>query len=285
MIERVLPRNVLLLTVLLVLTTCLPTAAQADNILAVIYSTYGPQAAYANLRAALIAGGHTVTQLEFPAEGQIAATLAVDSFDQVFFWDVTQSLALTSEADKDALRDWYHDHGNGTICIDTRSLGLLFYAALEQPLIINIAATFQSMGGGLWIGCDHGAYWVNNANALLSHLGYGTCQGQYSNALTDYTSASPIFNTPNHIALQDLNWDFTVSNAPVGTYLDGVEIVPLAWVNASLQYMSGSRNLLSPLPTPTPAPVPAASAAGLLALSLLTGALLAGATGKRSRQG
>jgi len=77
------------------------------------------------LRSALIEGGHTVTQLGPPVAGQIASSLATGSFDQVFFWDDTQVLYLTNQADKDALRDWYRDHGNGMICIDSRSLGLL----------------------------------------------------------------------------------------------------------------------------------------------------------------
>jgi len=93
--------------------------------------------------------------------------------------------------------------------------------------------------------------------------------------MTGYASAAPIFNTPVPIALEALNWDMTVSNTPVGTYLDGVEIVLLAWVNSGLRYISGSSELLVTPPTPTPAPVPATSACAALGLAVLFGLLLA----------
>ncbi len=228
-----------------------------EDVLTIVYGHYR-QGAYVHLRDALSEAGYNVYQLSDPSPGAIATAINNHQFSQIYLYDCDYNLYLTSNQDKQAIVNWYHNLPVKTILIDTRCYYLAYTGAIsEKNFIKNIAYAFSSWQGGLYIGVDHYPTYCQNGNALLSALNYPTCTGWYGNYMTSLAN-SPIFHVPYTITLGQLNWGATASTAPVGLMPDGVLLVKLGWVNDNIRYIVGSNNLLQlgPTPTPTASPTP-----------------------------
>ena len=239
-----------------------------DTILVIVYN-YGFESnpSTFNLVTVLENLGYSVTSLYRPAPGIISSTLASTDFDQVYLWDVTETLGLTDAGDKAALAAWYAAH-RGNIVIDGRSYGLYYDVARDKLLIENIAEAFAHAGGGLWIGVDDGPLWTNNGNALLTAIGYETVSGIYILNIMDGDTTSELLTTPNSITPNEL-WVSTVGKAPTGVQSDGVDLKPLLWNRDEVAYTSYA--LKSPEAAPTLTPTGLVALVGLLsAIAILT---------------
>ena len=215
-----------------------------DDVLVIVYN-YGYESATNtyNLEKVLKDLGYTVTALYRPADGEIASTLASGDYDQVYLWDITDRLGLTSDEDKNALATWYSSH-RGNIVIDGRSYGLYYDIDKDKNLIQNIAEAFVHRGGGLWIGTDHAPIWTYNGNALLTALGYGTISGVHYSQITDGDTGCELLTTPNTITPTAM-WVGSVGRAPTGVQSDGVDLKPLMW-SGNITYTSYALEPLGP---------------------------------------
>ena len=215
-----------------------------DDVLVIVYNyRYENDVNTHNLEKVLTDLGYTVTALYRPAEGVIASTLASGDYDQVYLWDITSQLGLTSDEDKNALATWYSSH-RGNIVIDGRSYGIYFDISRDKNLIQNIAEAFAHRGGGLWIGTDHTPSWARNGNALLTALGYGTISGVHYSPITGGDTGCELLTTPNTITPTAM-WVGTVGKAPTGVQSDGVDLKPLMW-SYNTTYISYALEPLGP---------------------------------------
>jgi outer membrane protein assembly factor BamB len=214
----------------------LPVEEMADDILLITYNRTIDVATH--IEDALIEAGYTPTALYNPGVTEIEYELTHYEYDQVWLYDFSDSLQLTDEDDKIAIDEWYADH-TGNIVIDARSYGAYFDYADEKFYIENIADAFSVRGGGLWIGCDHDPVWTNNANALLSYIGYDLVTGLHTLPIDDGDTASDLLSTPNTIIPTSL-WVASVGEAPTGLQSDGVTLLPLLWNDDDVNYTSYS---------------------------------------------
>lgn len=218
---------------------------KCENILLVVYRCGGDDKYYSpTLGDILEAEGYTVNEIIDPADGTMANFLLNPKtpYSQVWVWDIASGKCLDDQSDLDAYYFWYSAHPS--IVIDTRSYALCcgMKATPDVNLVKNIAETFRTRGGGLYIGVDHDGY-NTDGNALLNRLGYNVTSGFYTSKITGGDKTSPILTTPNAIEPSTL-WVGSVSVAPTGVQPNSKELKPIVW--------SGSYNYISAFLLPIP---------------------------------
>ncbi|GAA3871183.1 VPLPA-CTERM sorting domain-containing protein [Celeribacter arenosi] len=167
--------------------------AQAGTILLATFD-YGPTT-YNEMETTLESNGHTVDQVDARTGGALASALGSAAYDQVFFYDLTSSRYI-NQTDIDAVASFYSTHNS--IVQDSRSYGLNNTTpdlkSVEWQLINNVANAFDRYGGGLWIGTDHNPTWTQNANPILSALGFDPIEGSHSQAVNDWDPTSELLD-------------------------------------------------------------------------------------------
>ncbi|WP_157973512.1 VPLPA-CTERM sorting domain-containing protein [Tropicimonas sp. IMCC34043] len=153
---------------------------------------YGPSG-YSDIKTALEAKGHTVDIVNGKTGGSIATALTSSSYDLLFFYDLT-STRYVNDADISAIGTFFSSHQN--IVQDARSYGYNFQGsnASEVALIQNVAEQLDVHGGGLWVGTDHAPGWTQNANPVLTELGFNPISGMHSQAVNSYDPASVLLD-------------------------------------------------------------------------------------------
>ncbi|WP_333609095.1 PEP-CTERM sorting domain-containing protein [Arsukibacterium sp.] len=229
----------------------LSVQANAALILITEFGNTGTSEMAANLTNA----GHTVSVVDVRTSGTLAATLSSNSFDQVFLWDLTNTLYLNA-ADINALAGFWDNRG---LVVDTRSYGYYFQPnqASEVALLQNVATNLQAAGGGVWVGTDHSPDWTRNANPFLSAIGVNPVTGSFGNPVNfaDPTSVLLSGVTPTEL------WGGgeTVGQAPIGIQPNGIEMFihfgHIRTDGSILPYISASFPLTG-VPDPDPQPVP-----------------------------
>jgi hypothetical protein len=170
---------------------------------------------YTTMESNLEALGHTVDVVDVRTGGTLASTLGSNSYDQVFFWDLTSNSYLNNN-DISALGSFFDSHTN--IVLDSRSYGYHFQGnnASEVALLQNVASEFDARGGGVWVGTDHNPTWTMNANPFLTEIGIETVTGSYSQAVNDWD--------PNSVLLDGVNpLDLWAEGASVGSVPLGIQ--------------------------------------------------------------
>ncbi|NDY73094.1 hypothetical protein DO021_15540 [Desulfobacter hydrogenophilus] len=208
-------KNVFLFFLLVVFA--LVGTAHADHILLTQFDYDG----YIQMENNLESDGHTVDIVNAKTGGNIATALSTNAYDQVFFYDLTSSLYVNQD-DIDALTGFFTDHNS--IVVDSRSYGYNHVPeeASGKALLRNIAAEFDSRGGGLWIGTDHDPAWTQNANPLLTALGIETITGSYSQAVNNWDPSSVLLDGVNPTTL----WaqGASVGSVPLGIQSNGIDM-------------------------------------------------------------
>ena len=189
-----------------------------------------------NIVNALGSLGYTVTDLYNRAAGVIASTLASQTFQQVWLFDIDTSLKLTT-ADAAALAAWYNANARGNIIIDARSYGAYYTLSTDMPWIANEADALQVRCGGLWIGTDHHAMWTYNGNKLLTAIGYATVTGIHNPPSVAGDTTSELLTTPNLINPATLHAFASPGIAPTGTQFDGTILKKVLWNSSTGQVL------------------------------------------------
>lgn len=221
---------------------------------------------YAAMEANLEADGHMVDVVDVTTGGTLATTLGAKAYDQVFLFDLTSVLYLNA-ADTAALGTFWTSHPG--LVVDTRSYGYTFQPnqASEIALLQNVASTFDSIGGGVWVGSDHAPTWTRNANAFLSEIGIDTITGSHSDAVNfaDLSSVLLTGVTPAQL------WGGgqSVGEAPIGIQPNFIEM----FIHFGHEFTDGSKlpyiSASFPLEGPDPVPVPEAGLLSLIGFGLL----------------
>ena len=189
-----------------------------------------------NIAGMLGNAGYSVTQLINPPDGTITSTINSNNFEQVWLYDMDNSLNL-GNTDANSIANWYNTNAKGNIIIDARSFAAHYtgpnYIGADTPWIENEAHAFAVRGGGLWIGTDHALQFTYNGNKLLETIGYETVTGMQDIPLpppgaTGDTS-SELLTSPNIIDPSSLYVYSSPGIAPVGVQFDGVELKAVLW--------------------------------------------------------
>lgn len=191
------------------------SAANASSILLTEFD-FGPTV-YLEMEAALESDGFTVDRVDGRTGGNIANALQSGNYSQVFLFDLTSS-RYVNQADIDAIADFWSTRQS--LVLDSRSYGLINTApalkSVEQQLIRNVAAQLDANGGGLWIGTDHNPTWTQNANPVLSELGFNTVTGSFSQPVNSFD--------PNSVLLDNITpSDLWAQGASVGQVSLGIQ--------------------------------------------------------------
>lgn len=209
---------------------------------------------YQQMADNLTAAGHTVSVVNSRTGGTLAATLAANSYDQVFLWDLTSTRYLNA-ADVTALASFWNNRG---LVVDTRSYGYYFQGGntSEIALLRNVAANLDAAGGGVWVGTDHDPDWTQNGNPFLSAIGVNPITGSFSDAVN--------FADPSSVLLAGVTptslWAAgqSVGRAPIGVQPNGIEMfIHFGHIDTQgniLPYISASFPLQGVNPNPAPEP-------------------------------
>ena len=193
--------------------------AQAGQILLTEFD-YGPQT-YIDMKANLEADGNTVTIVNTKTSGALASALLNGSYDQLFLWDLADSLYLNND-DITAVNTFFNTHDS--VVVDSRSYGHYFQGnnASEVALLQNVASAFDDRNGGIWFGTDHDPEWTRNANAVFDFMGFDTIEGSYSQSVNNSDPSSILLNGVN---VDDL-WaeGASVGSVPLGIQPNGVDM-------------------------------------------------------------
>lgn len=191
------------------------SAANASSILLTEFD-FGPTV-YDEMETALESDGFTVDRVNARTGGNIANALMSGNYSQVFLYDLT-STRYINQADIDAIAAFWSTRQS--LVLDSRSYGLInttpALKPVEQQLIRNVAAQLDANGGGLWIGTDHNPTWTQNANPVLSKLGFNEVTGSFSQAVNSFD--------PNSVLLGNITpSDLWAQGASVGQVSLGIQ--------------------------------------------------------------
>jgi pimeloyl-ACP methyl ester carboxylesterase len=202
------------------------TTAQTGSSATTLLITFdgGYQPGSLNLFNNLASLGYGVTHLYNPLPGAIAAALSAGTYQQVWLFDITTSLQISS-SDATSIAAWYVAHAKGNIVIDARSYGSYFQPAAELPLTANYARGFGDRCGGLWLGSDDAPEWATNVNTVLRSIGYAPVTGtQDSVVVGSPVPSAELLTYPNRLDLQTIDAEATPGIAPAGPQPDGTNL-------------------------------------------------------------
>lgn len=228
------------------------------------------EAGYGQIKTALEAKGHTVDIVDAKTGGSIATALASGNYSQVYLYDLTSQRYINQD-DIDAIDDFFATHKS--IVQDSRSYGYYFQGtnASEVALIQNIAAEFETRGGGLWVGTDHDPLWTNNANPVLTALGFNPITGSYGDAVNSFDPASVLLTG---VMTTDL-WAAgqTVGSVSLGIQPNGIDMRfhfgHSSPARGAIPYISASFGAFVAPDEDRPSAVPVPAAGALLLTGLL----------------
>ncbi|MPV85480.1 hypothetical protein [Ostreibacterium oceani] len=203
--------------------------AQADNILVVGNSTGQATTATTGIEAALLADGHTVTRINYPAPsaGAVATALGANNYDQIYVFEYCSNCTHLDATDIAAIATFWQT--KQALVVDTRAY--TFYSlgpaatdplmnASETALVQNIASAMSTAGGGVYLGTDHATQWTGMTNAVLGAMGVDPVTGATSNPVN--------FADPSSVLLQNVTPDDlslgSIGEAPLGPQPNGIEM-------------------------------------------------------------
>ena len=154
------------------------------------------------------------------AGGQAVAALAADTYEQVWFYDLSTA-PDAFPADYEAIRVWYESAPIKEVICDGRFLSSFWsgrYATEGRLLVQNYYRNLNARGGGIVIGTDHDSYSTQGANVLAAALGLGGFSGNFGGAFP-LDAGHPLTTTPNVLA--SLSNDSSTGQAPFGVQPGG----------------------------------------------------------------
>jgi len=183
------------------------------------YTTDGVNA-YNEVKLAAGEGNTTYVLLAAPG-GQAAAALAADTYEQVWFYDLSTGTDAYT-ADYAAIKAWYDAAPLKEIICDGRFLSSFWHtrATTEgRALVENYYTNLDLRGGGIIIGTDDSDYSPRGANTLATTLGLNTFTGNFSSVSFPLDADHPLATTPN--VLTSLSNDSSTGQAPFGVQPGG----------------------------------------------------------------
>jgi hypothetical protein len=174
-----------------------------------------------------VAGAANVQSVTLSSDGQAAALLAANTYEQIWTYDLSKG-ADNYPTDYAAIDTWFDAHPGCAVVMDGRILSSYWngrWSAEGQNLTYNYYTNFSSAGCGLLISTDDSDY-VGGTNQLNATLGFNSFFGSFGGAFpTDTTN--PLMNTPNLIA--SLFNDSTTGQAPFGFQPNGLYLYTVGY--------------------------------------------------------
>ncbi|MEM7623277.1 MAG: hypothetical protein AAF235_08740, partial [Planctomycetota bacterium] len=235
--------------------------SRVDRVLVVNVSgaTYNQQGA--DLAETVRRAGGEVTYQNLSSNGQVAALLAANTYDQVWVFDLSSG-GDSYPADWDAIAAWYLADSTRDIVCDGRMIASLWlgrWTTEGQAITNNYYFNLRSRGGGLVLGTDHGGgsgptngagVFVTGINEINDRIGIGRFWGNPGGSVAGMPAVD---NNPLRNLIADIGFDYgsvvgvnsqsSPSNAPTG-FQDATNTAPgvtplrrnfftLAWHNGS----------------------------------------------------
>ncbi len=177
----------------------------------------------------LVTAGAHATWCFLSSNGQAAALIQDNTFDQIWVYDLSLGGAGFT-ADWQAIAAWFNADPSRAIVCDARFISSYWsgrYANEGQKLTQNYYENIKANGGGLMLGTDHSAY-QSGINSINSLIGLQPFSGNFSLTMIPVDTTNPLMNSPNDMGSQ-LNDDSSPGQVPYGLQPNGRIMYSVAW--------------------------------------------------------
>ncbi|MBI5386506.1 MAG: DUF11 domain-containing protein, partial [Verrucomicrobia bacterium] len=177
----------------------------------------------------LLLAGARATCLNLATNGQAAALLATNTYDQVWVFDVSPG-ADDFSADWQAIADWFTNRTSQAVICDARSRASFVgerWQSEGRLLTENYYENLKREGGGLVLATGSSAE-QGGLNSLNDRLGLQPFTGTFNLTRLPANAGNPLLSYPNNIGL-DLPDDVAAGQAPFGLQPNGLILYGAAW--------------------------------------------------------
>ncbi|MBL8785572.1 MAG: hypothetical protein JNJ59_11760 [Deltaproteobacteria bacterium] len=160
-------------------------------------------------------GQGQVDYLVLSSNGQVAAALAANTYEQIWTYDLSTG-ADDYPLDYAAIASWYSAAPLKEVICDGRFLSSFWagrYSTEGRLLVQNYFYNLDARGGGIVLGTDHNEYANLGMNILADTLGIGPFTGNFGGNFP-LDAGHPLTTDPN--TLTSLSNDSTTGQAPFG---------------------------------------------------------------------
>jgi outer membrane protein assembly factor BamB len=205
--------------------TCLLAGAGAAKVLLVCIISPTEGLGWCDtIRTTIEPLGATVKLYVNPADTAVGADLAVNTYDQVWYFDIDYS-AKTYPLTATALGNWHKAMPVKNAILDGRVYGDLIHSN-QAGILGNYYTNLLERGGGAVYMTDHDAYCGSGFNQLMAAIGYNSCFGNFSGNLP-FDAANTLMSYPNQISV--LYNDTTTGGVAYGLQPNGEILYSAAW--------------------------------------------------------
>ena len=175
------------------------------------------------------AAGATATYLDLSGNGQAAALIQANSYDQIWVFDLSDG-ADNYPADWAAIADWFNADPTRAIVCDARMISSYWnnlWQTEGMKLSQNYYENMKLHGGGLLLGTDHSAYHPG-INSINSQIGIQPFVGEFNILWIPVDVTSPLMTYPNNMGAQ-LHDNSSPGQTPYGGQPNGRILYTVAW--------------------------------------------------------
>jgi hypothetical protein len=219
-----------------------PSGEQKVLFIAVSDRQYDPVAD--NVFDTLLLANANATYLYLWRNGDAAALIAANNFDQIWVFDLSDRTDGYT-TDWQAIADWFNAREGGEIICDARMIASYWeepfkpdeaqrYMDEGRRLTQNYYENLKQRGGGLLLATDDDSY-QNGINSINALIGIEAFSGLFTQDTVPVDTGSPLMTTPNDMGAQ-LFSDSTPGQAPGGLQPNGQVFYPVAWLSGDIDF-------------------------------------------------
>jgi len=173
--------------------------------------------------------GARATFVNLSANGQAAALIQTNQFEQIWVFDLSSG-SDNYPADWQAIGDWFNARSNKTIICDGRIISSYWSGRWQNEgrrLTQNYYENMKGSGGGLMLGTDHNEF-HSGINSINQRININPFVGNFNLSFIPVDTASPLMIFPNNMGSQLFD-DSSPGQTPFGLQPNGIILYSVAW--------------------------------------------------------